>query len=111
MCPSWGNLFRHPITSTRTLIEVLQLNSAYEAAIVQERRQRKVDDVAKRLAYRRAHGLPDEVGISWFKDHPWNKEDGPGAKEVLANEGTNSNSPAAAADSSEDGGTPAGTAR
>lgn len=102
MVPTWEDLFRHPIASTRTLIEVLQLNSAYEAAIAQEKRERKINDVAKRLTYRRAHGLPDEMGL--FADHPWNKED----KENQQQQGVKTED---AKDSSEDGGVPAGTAR
>ncbi|KAK4212854.1 hypothetical protein QBC37DRAFT_424101 [Rhypophila decipiens] len=104
-CPSWSDLFYHPITSTRKLIEIVQLNSAYEAAIVAEKRQRKIDDVAKRLAYRRAHGLPDEVGL--WPDHPWAKNE-PG--NPMKKPGDD-NSPVAAADPTEDGGSPAGTAR
>ncbi|KAM7208631.1 hypothetical protein V8F20_001054 [Naviculisporaceae sp. PSN 640] len=103
MVPSWSDIFWHPITSTRQLIEVLQLNSAYEAAKAQEKRERKINDVAKRLTYRRAHGLPDEMGL--FADHPWNKEDQENQQKELAKaqEGVK--------DSSEDGGVPAGTAR
>lgn len=45
------------------LIEVMRLHEAHKSAQIQEKRKRGVDDVAKRAAYRKAHGLPEEMGL------------------------------------------------
>jgi hypothetical protein len=45
------------------LIEVLRLHEAHKTARINEKRKRNVEDVAKRAAYRKAHGLPDEMGL------------------------------------------------
>jgi hypothetical protein len=45
------------------MIEVFRLSQAHNAAQVQERRRRRVDDVVKRNAYRKAHGLDQEQGF------------------------------------------------
>ncbi|KAL2015977.1 hypothetical protein VTK56DRAFT_4490 [Thermocarpiscus australiensis] len=63
MLPSWGDYLRHPLGSARMLVEVLRLHEAHKTARIAEKRKRYVDDVAKRAAYRRAHGLPEEMGL------------------------------------------------
>ncbi|KAL2256183.1 hypothetical protein VTK26DRAFT_2057 [Humicola hyalothermophila] len=63
MLPPASDYLRHPVSSVRTLIEVLQLHEAHKSARIAEKRQRHVEDVAKRAAYRKAHGLPDEMGL------------------------------------------------
>lgn len=63
MIPSFSDFFYHPITSGRTIVEVIRLGEAHNAAIVQEKRRRRVDDVVKRSQYRKAHGLEDKQGF------------------------------------------------
>ena len=63
MLPHWTQLFVHPIKFTRTCVEVLRLNAAHVTAETQERRKRKVEDVQKRSAYRKAHGLEKDEGF------------------------------------------------
>lgn len=60
MLPPWTSLFLHPIAFSRTLIEVIKLNTAHMTAETMERRKKKVEDVAKRAAYRKAHGLEND---------------------------------------------------
>ncbi|EDN91585.1 hypothetical protein SS1G_00988 [Sclerotinia sclerotiorum 1980 UF-70] len=62
MLPEWQLLFLHPIAFTRTCYEVLQLHTAHVTAETMERRKHKVEDVAKRAAYRKAHGLDKDQG-------------------------------------------------
>ena len=67
MLPPLSDFLAHPVTSVRQLAHVVRLNEMHNAAIVQAKRQRRVDDVEKRVIYRRAHGLPEEQGIGgWF---------------------------------------------
>ncbi|KAK1761367.1 hypothetical protein QBC47DRAFT_369866 [Echria macrotheca] len=63
MLPSSSDLLWHPIRSTRAFIEVLRLDELHNSAIVAEKRARRVDDVAKRTQYRKAHGLSEEQGL------------------------------------------------
>ncbi|GAB1313259.1 Major facilitator superfamily protein [Madurella fahalii] len=63
MLPPASDYLWHPISSLRMLIEVLRLHEAHKNAKITEKRKRNVDDVAKRAAYRKAHGLPDEMGL------------------------------------------------
>ncbi|KAK3943465.1 hypothetical protein QBC46DRAFT_377107 [Diplogelasinospora grovesii] len=66
MVPSLSDFMYHPINSTRALADVIRLDSAHNAAIVEEKRRRRVDDVAKRNEYRKAHGLDQEQGfMAW----------------------------------------------
>ncbi|KAK0674686.1 hypothetical protein QBC41DRAFT_309335 [Cercophora samala] len=67
MLPPMADFFWHPISSTRALVEVIRLNEAHNTARIQEKRRRLVEDVAKRTAYRRAHGLPEEYGMFGLK--------------------------------------------
>lgn len=59
MIPPWSDFLYHPITSGRVIVEVIRLNEAHNAANVQEKRKKRVDDVVKRSQYRKAHGLED----------------------------------------------------
>ncbi|KAK4228503.1 hypothetical protein QBC38DRAFT_508956 [Podospora fimiseda] len=63
MLPPVEDYLWHPISSVRMLIEVMRLHEAHKSARIQEKRKRGVDDVAKRAAYRKAHGLPEEMGL------------------------------------------------
>ncbi|KAK4132874.1 hypothetical protein BT67DRAFT_463243 [Trichocladium antarcticum] len=63
MLPAASDFLWHPLSSMAMLIEVMRLHEADKSARIHEKRQRYVDDVAKRAAYRKAHGLPDAVGF------------------------------------------------
>lgn len=49
----------------RSCLEVLKLHSAAVSAEAAERRQRRLDDVAKRSFYRKKHGLETEEFGGW----------------------------------------------
>ncbi|KAG9235476.1 hypothetical protein BJ875DRAFT_270574 [Amylocarpus encephaloides] len=63
MLPPFSNLFSHPIAYLRTFGEVIKLTSDYNTAQTMERRKAKVEDVAKRHEYRKAHGLDKDEGF------------------------------------------------
>lgn len=65
MLPSWTQLFIHPIACVRTFMEVLKLDSERSTAETMERRKRKVEDVQKRAAYRKAHGMETDDFGGW----------------------------------------------
>ena len=55
-------LFAHPVTFLGRWMEVYQMHVAYTSAETAERRKAKMDDVAKRAEYRRAHGMETTEG-------------------------------------------------
>lgn len=63
MLPAGSQFFLHPIAYTRTFFEVLKLTSDYNTQETIERRKARVEDVAKRDAYRKAHGLDKQTGF------------------------------------------------
>ncbi|KAK4190012.1 hypothetical protein QBC35DRAFT_491767 [Podospora australis] len=63
MLPSYEDLLWHPIDSTRMAIEVIQLTESHKTRRIQEKRKRAIEDVQKRAEYRKAHGLPEEMGL------------------------------------------------
>jgi hypothetical protein len=63
MIPHWTQMFLHPIAFTQTCVEVLRLQTAKNTAETMERRKRKVEDVQKRAAFRKAHGLDTNDGF------------------------------------------------
>lgn len=65
LLPPASDLFFHPINWTKQNFEVLRLHTAAVGAETAERRQRSVDDVAKRDMYRKAHGLDTEGFGGW----------------------------------------------
>ncbi|KAL1880011.1 hypothetical protein VTK73DRAFT_6401 [Phialemonium thermophilum] len=65
MLPPASDFLYHPVSSFRIVFEVIRLSEEHNAKIVQERRMRRIDDVAKRDQYRKAHGL-DKEGIAGF---------------------------------------------
>ena len=65
MIPRWTQFILHPIKYTRTILEIVKLHQDHITAETQERRKRKVEDVAKRSAYRKAHGLENEGFGGW----------------------------------------------
>ena len=63
MLPAGSQFFLHPIAYTRTFFEVLKLTSDYNTQETIERRRARVEDVAKRDAYRKAHGMDKQQGF------------------------------------------------
>ncbi|TVY82583.1 hypothetical protein LSUE1_G002293 [Lachnellula suecica] len=61
MLPAWTQFFIHPISYTRTFLEVLKLTTEYNTQQTMERRKARVEDVEKRGAYRKAHGLDKQT--------------------------------------------------
>ncbi|ESZ95982.1 hypothetical protein SBOR_3674 [Sclerotinia borealis F-4128] len=80
MLPQWPQLFLHPIAFTRTCFEVLHLHTAHVTAETTERRKHKVEDVAKRAAYRKAHGLDKDQGFGGWTAKTDEEIMGPGIK-------------------------------
>ena len=66
MLPSRDDFFSHPIDTLQHLGHVIRLHEAHKSAEISAKRQRAVDDVAKRTMYRKAHGLPEEQGVMGF---------------------------------------------
>ncbi|ETS78752.1 hypothetical protein PFICI_08605 [Pestalotiopsis fici W106-1] len=82
MIPPISEFPSHPIDYIGTCFHVLRLHEEHISAVTAEKRRRKVDDVAKRNEYRKAHGLDAAQGIE-----SWNapaKEVAPVAAEVEA---------------------------
>lgn len=71
MLPAASDFWRHPILSIKTSHEVWTLTSLHQSRVAAEKRQAKVDDVAKRSAYRKAH----EVAPRGEVTH-WTAKDG-----------------------------------
>ncbi|RDL39024.1 uncharacterized protein BP5553_03364 [Venustampulla echinocandica] len=66
MLPPYTDFLLHPIAYSRTFFEVVKLTGDYNTAQTMERRKARVEDVAKRHEYRKAHGLDkDESFGSW----------------------------------------------
>ena len=61
-------------------IEVYKLHTAHISAETAERRRKKVDDVSKRSAYRKAHGLDKEQGFGGWMARGEGEESGTGMK-------------------------------
>lgn len=66
MIPPISEFPSHPFDYIGTCLHVLRLHEEHISAITAEKRRRKVEDVAKRNEYRKAHGLDSAQGIeSW----------------------------------------------
>lgn len=66
MIPPISEFPSHPIDYIGTCFHVLRLHEEHISAVTAEKRRRKVEDVAKRNEYRKAHGLDPAQGIeSW----------------------------------------------
>lgn len=66
MLPAASDFWKHPILSIRTSHEIWTLTALHQSRVTAEKRQAKVDDVAKRSEYRKAHGLDKKGGLtSW----------------------------------------------
>jgi hypothetical protein len=57
LVPPLSEFPRHPIDYIGALFEVLRLHEEHISAETAEKRRRRVEDVAKRNEYRKAHGL------------------------------------------------------
>lgn len=66
MVPSFSDFFSHPISSIRTVVEIIRLGEAHNSAIVAEKRKRRIDDVEKRNAYKKAHGEENKLLFGMF---------------------------------------------
>ncbi|CAK7234835.1 hypothetical protein SCUCBS95973_009068 [Sporothrix curviconia] len=77
MLPTMSEAMQHPILAARQTIEVVRLTEHHRVTAIAERRQMRVDDVAKRTMYRKAHGLDETVGFGsnggWFSSGGTNK--------------------------------------
>ena len=65
MVPSASDFALHPFRSLRDLSMAIYLTEAKRSAEVVERRRQKVDDVAKRNLYRKAHGIEPKGFGGW----------------------------------------------
>ncbi|KAI0809364.1 hypothetical protein GGR55DRAFT_649633 [Xylaria sp. FL0064] len=57
MIPPISEFPRHPFQYIGVCLDVLRMHEEHESALTAEKRRRKVEDVAKREEYRKAHGL------------------------------------------------------
>ncbi|KAH6645800.1 hypothetical protein BKA67DRAFT_86259 [Truncatella angustata] len=65
--PPFSEFYSHPIDYIGTCFHVFKLHEEHISAVTAEKRRRKVEDVAKRSEYRKAHGLDSAQGIeSWM---------------------------------------------
>ncbi|KAF2965440.1 hypothetical protein GQX73_g8144 [Xylaria multiplex] len=88
MIPPISEFPRHPFQYIGVCLDVLRMHEEHESAQTAEKRRRKVEDVAKRNEYRKAHGL--EPATSAFF----------GSKAEVAEETTDTASPIAAVEPS-----------
>ncbi|RYP60016.1 hypothetical protein DL769_008309 [Monosporascus sp. CRB-8-3] len=62
LIPPISELPRHPFQYIGVCIDVLRMHEEHESAVTAEKRRRRVEDVAKRNEYRKAHGLEPATG-------------------------------------------------
>ncbi|EDN10136.1 hypothetical protein I7I51_07027 [Histoplasma capsulatum] len=62
LLPSWSQLLTHPIDTVSQAMAVLKMHADHQTLETAEKRKKRTDDVEKRRAYRRAHGLEKEEG-------------------------------------------------
>ncbi|KAI1456124.1 hypothetical protein F4805DRAFT_245396 [Annulohypoxylon moriforme] len=63
LIPPISELPRHPFQYIGVLIDVMRMHEEHESAVIAEKRRMRVDDVAKRAEYRKAHGLEATQGF------------------------------------------------
>ncbi|KAI1781024.1 hypothetical protein F4818DRAFT_23852 [Hypoxylon cercidicola] len=63
MIPPISEFPRHPFQYIGVLFDVMRLHEEHESAITAEKRRMRVDDVAKRNEYRKAHGMEPAQGF------------------------------------------------
>ncbi|KAI1118160.1 hypothetical protein F5Y14DRAFT_299847 [Nemania sp. NC0429] len=83
MIPPISEFPRHPFQYIGVCIDVMRLHEEYESALTAEKRRRKVDDVAKRNEYRKAHGL-EPATSSFFGGQAEDKAETPGPSSPAA---------------------------
>ncbi|OAA68795.1 hypothetical protein SPI_00990 [Niveomyces insectorum RCEF 264] len=64
LLPTAAEAAAHPLLALRTTVEVVRLTEQQRQEEMTTRRQQRVDDVAKRTQYRKAHGLDETVGFA-----------------------------------------------
>lgn len=57
MLPATGTLLTNPVNYIAQFLDVYKMHTEYISAQTARKRRAKVDDVAKRSAYRKAHGM------------------------------------------------------
>ncbi|KAI1480766.1 hypothetical protein F4774DRAFT_70829 [Daldinia eschscholtzii] len=63
LVPPISEFPRHPFQYLGVLLDVMRMHEEHESVITAEKRRRKVEDVAKRNEYRKAHGLEPAQGF------------------------------------------------
>ncbi|KAI1105067.1 hypothetical protein F4804DRAFT_331736 [Jackrogersella minutella] len=63
MIPPISEFPSHPFQYVGVLIDIMRMQQEHESAQTAEMRRKKVDDVAKRNEYRKAHGLEPASGL------------------------------------------------
>ncbi|KAI1083802.1 hypothetical protein F5B20DRAFT_350572 [Whalleya microplaca] len=63
LIPPTSEFYRHPFQYIGVCIDVLKMHEEHISAETAEKRRRKVDDVAKRKEYRKAHGIEPPRGF------------------------------------------------
>ncbi|KAK5108393.1 hypothetical protein LTR62_008349 [Meristemomyces frigidus] len=95
LLPPNNMIFAHPFAWFHRWWEVYSMHIEYISAQTAEKRKAKADDVQKRAAYRKAHGIGQEEGMFGG----WTAREGPDAIEAAATkEGSASISTAAGAE-------------
>ncbi|KAI1376097.1 hypothetical protein F4677DRAFT_95921 [Hypoxylon crocopeplum] len=83
LIPPISELPRHPFQYLGTVVDVMRMHEEHESAETAEKRRRKVDDVAKRNEYRKAHGLGPAQGFWGFGNKPEEEsKEGPATETV-----------------------------
>lgn len=85
LIPPISEFPRHPFQYVGVCVDVLRMHEEHESALTAEKRRRRVDDVAKRNEYRKAHGLEPATSSGFF-----------GGKAEVAEEAADTASPIAA---------------
>ncbi|KAI0853744.1 hypothetical protein F5Y00DRAFT_59334 [Daldinia vernicosa] len=63
LIPPISEFPRHPLQYIGVVIDVMRMHEEHESALTAEKRRRKVEDVAKRNEYRKAHGIEPAQGF------------------------------------------------
>ncbi|KAF2842151.1 hypothetical protein M501DRAFT_998403 [Patellaria atrata CBS 101060] len=80
LLPARSEILSHPIVFFRQYLEVYRMHTAYISAQTAERRRHKVEDVQKRSAYRKAHGMEDNEGFGGWTARRESEALGPAIK-------------------------------
>ncbi|KAI1418247.1 hypothetical protein F5Y13DRAFT_37812 [Hypoxylon sp. FL1857] len=63
LIPPISEFPRHPFQYLGIVIDVMRMHEEHESALTAEKRKQRVEDVAKRNEYRKAHGLEPATGL------------------------------------------------